>query len=371
MPEIVVHMDALSQNLSIIAEKTRLWGVRYLPVLKMVASHRRIVELLRGQGFAAYGTADLQETSDSGACETPPADRVFINLTPLSRAMDVARNFGRSCISSEAAFHAVHAAAQRLRLRHGVLLMADMGDRREGLSPGGCVALAKRLSSVSRQSLEGYGAHVAGLGVTMGCLLGAEPGASLPRQLSALAEAVAKGLGHRLETVSVGGSIFWNFFVKRQGCADIRLPSGCILELRMGDPLLLGRDMYRNGPLLGGMFRADGFSVAAEVVEDRWCAARPCGKAPGAGDVPCAPVRGRYRQMLLDCGTLHADPKELRMRLPGAQVLGACAHYMAVDVTHCACVPGLGEKVSFAPSYWAVAGMFRCAHVRKVFVDAM
>ena len=79
MPELEINLDALAHNLRLIRRQEQAWGFRFLPVLKMVASHPDVVDFLRTQGYARYGIADMTEHLLYG--QEPPA-----HIPPQSRA---------------------------------------------------------------------------------------------------------------------------------------------------------------------------------------------------------------------------------------------------------------------------------------------
>ena len=125
MPELEINLNALAHNLRLIRRQEQAWGFRFLPVLKMVASHPDVVDFLRTQGYARYGIADMTEHLLYG--QEPPArtGRVLINLAPPDRADDVVRLFERSAFSCESTFRALDAAARAAGLHHeGTVLSA-------------------------------------------------------------------------------------------------------------------------------------------------------------------------------------------------------------------------------------------------------
>ena len=266
MPELEINMDALAHNLRLVQRQEQAWGFRFLPVLKMVASHPDIVDFLRTQGYACYGIADMTEHLLYGPEPPDRTGRILINLAPPDRADDVVRLFERSSFSCEATFRALDAAARAAGLRHEALLMVDIGDMREGIPLDEAPALLRAVATASQRASHGPGAHVAGIGVNLGCLYGTCPDDENMARLEALAARAGDLLGHALHRVSLGGSIFWNWFARRHGHGP-HWPPGCIMEFRMGDPLLLGRDMYREEALLAGDFRQDIFRLSATVLE--------------------------------------------------------------------------------------------------------
>lgn len=71
------------------------------------------------------------------------------------------------------------------------------------------------------------------------------------------------------------------------------------------------------------------------------------------------------RRVLLDCGILHTDVRQLKLDIPGAEIVDFSGNYTILDVTDCAEDFWPGKTVSFVPGYWAVAQSFRNPLVPK------
>ena len=369
MPELEINLDALAHNLRLVRHREQAWGFRFLPVLKMVASHPEIVAFLRRQGYGCHGIADMTEHLLYGQEPPARAGRVLINLAPPDRTDDVVRLFERSSFSCEATFRALDAAARAAGLHHEAMLMVDIGDMREGIPQDEAPALLRAVAAASQRAARGPGAHVAGIGVNLGCLYDTCPDEENMARLEALAARAGDLLGHALHRVSLGGTIFWNWFARRHGHGP-HLPPGCIMEFRMGDPLLLGWDMYRDQALLGGDFRQDIFRLTATVLEVTERDIRPPRQSVhnGRGLPADCPVLGKRLRALVDCGSLHTDVQGLT--LPGTdwRITDFSGNYAVLDVSACPQAPVTGDHVRFIPSYWAVARTCRMPHIRKTIV---
>ena len=212
-------------------------------------------------------------------------------------------------------------------------------------------------------------AHVAGIGVNLGCLYGTCPDDENMALLEALAARAGALLGHALHRVSLGGSIFWNWFARRHGHGP-HLPPGCIMEFRMGDPLLLGRDMYRDEALLAGDFRQDIFRLSATVLEVTERDIRPPRQSVhnGRGLHADCPDLGKRLRALVDCGSLHTDVRGLSLARPDWRISDFSGNYAILDLSGCPQAPVPGEHVRFIPSYWAVARTCRMPHIRKTLI---
>lgn len=369
MPELEINLDALAHNLRLVRHREQAWGFRFLPVLKMVASHPEIVAFLRRQGYGCHGIADMTEHLLYGQEPPARAGRVLINLAPPDRTDDVVRLFERSSFSCEATFRALDAAARAAGLHHEAMLMVDIGDMREGIPQDEAPALLRAVAAASQRAARGPGAHVAGIGVNLGCLYGTCPDEENMARLETLAARAGDLLGHALHRVSLGGTIFWNWFARRHGHGP-HLPPGCIMEFRMGDPLLLGWDMYRDQALLGGDFRQDIFRLTATVLEVTERDIRPPRQSVhnGRGLPADCPVLGKRLRALVDCGSLHTDVQGLTLPRADWRITDFSGNYAVLDVSACPQAPVTGDHVRFIPSYWAVARTCRMPHIRKTIV---
>ena len=369
MPELEINLDALAHNLRLVRHREQAWGFRFLPVLKMVASHPEIVSFLRRQGYGCHGIADMTEHLLYGQEPPARAGRVLINLAPPARTDDVVLLFERSSFSCEATFRALDAAARAAGLHHEALLMVDIGDMREGIPQDEAPALLRAVAAASQRAARGPGAHVAGIGVNLGCLYGTCPDEENMARLETLAARAGDLLGHALHRVSLGGTIFWNWFARRHGHGP-HLPPGCIMEFRMGDPLLLGWDMYRDQALLGGDFRQDIFRLTATVLEVAERDIRPPRQSVhnGRGLPADCPALGKRLRALVDCGSLHTDVQGLTLPRTDWRITDFSGNYAVLDVSACPQAPVTGDHVRFIPSYWAVARTCRMPHIRKTIV---
>ena len=143
------------------------------------------------------------------------------------------------------------AAAQRKNAVHGITLMVEMGDMRDGVLPDDLVDLASRVAMTPGVILTGIGANFA-------CLGHIAPSAGAMAQLSSLAMQIESECGVMLETVSGGGSanLPWALGLEKPGRIN---------NLRLGEAILLGVEPVFGNPIDG--LYTDAFTLIAEVIE--------------------------------------------------------------------------------------------------------
>jgi len=257
-------------------------------------------------------------------------------------------------LNTEVATIAALASAARRRGReHGVLLMVEMGDVREGILP-------EELPDVVRAVSRMEGVRVHGLGSNFVCLGGALP---TPEKMAALIamrdEAVAE-LGYPLIVSGANSSALNLAFAGG-------LPAG-IHDLRVGESILGGRDEISRAPIDG--LHQDAIEVSATVIEAKWKDFEPVG--PLAEQVLFSKPRrtrtGRGLRVIVALGQQDVDPLGLTPVEPGIAVIGGSSDHTVLDATDASVAPKVGDVLSFSLSYAATIRAYASPYVAKVLV---
>ncbi len=152
-------------------------------------------------------------------------------------------------------------AAVQANRSHGVILMVELGDLREGIMP-------TDLPSVVHAVMELPGLTLQGIGTNLACHSGTSPDASNMAQLSALTCTIESTFGRRLATISGGNSANLNWAFSGQDC-------GRVNDLRLGESILLGCETLHRCPLDG--LYTDAITLVAEVIELKQKPSKPWG----------------------------------------------------------------------------------------------
>jgi predicted amino acid racemase len=260
----------------------------------------------------------------------------------------VVRDATVSLNSEPAVLLALGTSAQRRRTTHGVVLMVELGDLREGVAPDAVGALAELVER--HRCLE-----LIGIGTNLACQSGVAPDDSKMDELSSLAEAVEARLGRRLAMVSGGNSANLTWATT---AADV----GRIDDLRLGESILLGTEPLHRTPVAG--LHTDACVLIAEVIEAQTKPAQPWGTVAQAafGPPPARNGSGTRRQALLAIGRQDVDPDGLTPPA-GCTVLGASSDHLVLDVgTEGVSV---GDRLAFALDYSALVRAMTSPFVAK------
>ena len=232
---------------------------------------------------------------------------------------------------------ALAAAALRQNTVHGIILMVEMGDLREGIMPQDLVDMAQRVVDMPGVALTGIAANFA-------CLNGIAPTAAKMRALSDLANDVEGQCGPFLQTISGGNSanLPWAFGT---------LGTGRINDLRLGEALLLGVDPI-TGDQIGGLSRG-AFTLVAEVIEtDEKPAHSSVSHARrNLAGIQIVSDTSETTRIILALGRQDMDAAGLSMSL-GSTLIGATSDHLVIGTKDAAlCV---GSEMRFQMSYGAL-----------------
>lgn len=276
----------------------------------------------------------------------------LIRTPMLSQVDDVVQLCDMSYNTEISVVAALAAAALRQNTVHGIILMVEMGDQREGIMPNDLGDMAQQVRSLPGVALRGIGANFA-------CLSGKGPTSAKMRVLSALASEVEGPSGPSLEVISGGNSANLPWALKARA-------TGRINNLRLGEAILLGVDPI-TGKQIGGLFR-DAFTLVAEVIEtdaNSYC--RSVGCADDAiARLRLVPDNPESTRIILALGHQDIDAAGLSMA-PGNTLIGATSDHMVIGTKDGAlCV---GSKMRFQLNYSALMRVMAAPDIRTRLSD--
>ncbi len=305
-------------------------------VTKAVCGHPAIARAMLDGGAAGLAEARLSNVKRLRQAGVTCA--ITLIRTPMqSQVDDVVQACEASYNTELSVIAALAAAARRQNKVHGIILMVEMGDRREGIMPHDLGDVARRVVDMPGVALKGIGANFA-------CLSGIAPTAAKMRTLSVLANDVEGQCGPFIETVSGGNSanLPWAF----GACT-----TGRINDLRIGEAILLGVDPI-TGNQIGGMYR-DAFTLVAEVIETDAKSVHP---SMSNADHTLARIRLvsanlETTRIILAIGHQDTDAAGLSMP-PGNTLIGATSDHLVIGTKDAAlCV---GSEMRFRMNYSAL-----------------
>ncbi len=348
MPSVVIDLDIIAENTRRVA--ARLEGrVAVFGVTKAACGSPLVARaMLRGgaAGLADSRLDNVQRMRNSGI--TAPV--MMLRIPSVSEAPEVVRLCDMSLNSEAAVLDALARAAEEQGVVHDVILMLEMGDRREGVPPEELIPLAA--TAMAEPSL-----RLAGIGANFMCASGVMPTRGKLEKLCNLADALEQRFGTRLDWVSGGNSS--NLALMETEAMPER-----INMLRIGSTILRAENSFTGGTLAG--FDDGAFTLEAELVEIKAKHSLPDGETgPDAfGNRVVFEDRGVRLRGIVNLGRVDMRPEGLKPRHRHVEIVTASSDHLIVDIT-AAKKFAVGDTMRFEMDYGALVQAMLSPYVDK------
>ena len=355
LPALHISLEAITHNSRVLTERLGAFGITVAGVVKGCCGSPQVAAAMLAGGVSDIADSRLENLvrlRRNGV----DAPLWLLRLPMISQAEEVVEYADVSLNSDLRTLQALsHAAGKRGRV-HKVLLMVDVGDRREGVMPAEVVEYASEILTMPNLEL-------IGIGTNLGCFGGVLPTEKDLGLLAATADEVEERCKIRLQYVSGGNSN--TLLLAMAGKVPRR-----INHLRLGESILLGRETAHGNAL--EFLRQDGFTLAAEVIESEYKPAAPEGEQ--GLDAFGNPVRqggeeGFSHRLILGIGREDTVPEQLIPQMKGIRVLGGSSDHLICSADDAESVPQAGDVLKFYCRYAALLGAMTSAYVTKEFVD--
>ncbi|WP_299280866.1 alanine racemase [uncultured Tateyamaria sp.] len=335
-PRIEVDLSKIRRNTQTVARRLGPREIGVTGVTKAVCGHPAIAQAMLDGG--AFGLADARINNVQRLRQAGITCPVTLIRTPMLSQVDEVVQLCEASYNTEiAVIAALASAAIRKDKVHGIILMVEMGDQRDGILP-------ENLADIARQVMKMPGAVLKGIGANFACLSRIAPTASQMASLYDLANEIEGVCGPFLKTVSGGNSANLPWALGSQD-------TGRINDLRLGEAILLGVEPV-SGDRIGGM-HTDAFTLIAEVIETgEKPAPFPIALVdPTLAKLRIVPTNGVSTRLILAMG--HQDTDVLGLSMPeGCIMIGATSDHLLIGANRSTL--RLGSEVRFQMNYKAL-----------------
>ena len=357
-PKLVVDLKKLQHNIDRVLVNCQDQGVEVAGVIKGCSGLPECAKLMAQEGcrFIASSRLDQIEAVRNYGVQ---ADFMLIRVPMLSEAADVVRLTEISLNSEAKVLRALNHQAGLQDKQHKVILMVDLGDLREGFWDREELMEAALCVENNMHNLE-----LAGVGTNLGCYGGIDATVEKLNELVECAEAIEEKIGRELEFVAGGSTTSYPRVLEKNMPRRINL-------LRIGEAMLLARDLQDFwGCDMSDMHR-DVFTLQAEVIEAREKPTYPVGKImyDAFERKPEFEDRGIRKRALIALGRADfAFPDMLIPRDKNIHILGASSDHTILDVQDCQREYKVGDIIEFDLCYSTIVYVTTSPNVDIVYV---
>jgi len=350
-PRLDVRLDIVQQNAIEVLALCSKHGIDITGVTKACTGAPEIAQAFVNAGIRRLGDARIENLK---RLEPINAEKWLIRIPMPAEAEDVVRYADVSLNSEWDTIRLLDIAAGKQGKIHKVILMADLGDLREGYTDADeLLAVAARTAALKHTLLFGVGTNLS-------CFSFIHPDAENTRQLVELARKLPIA---GIPVVSGGNSASLHLMLQ-----------GGIVEgvnnFRLGESLLFGKERccYTFLP----QTRRDAFILRAYIVELKRKPSVPWGET-GVDSYGNAPPKredkGPRLRAILALGKQDSDMETMRPIDSGIELLGASSDHMVLDVTDSCRNYRVGDVVAFELGYFATMRAYTSTFVEKRYLS--
>lgn len=350
-PALLIDRVKFRENATILREFFEKNEKSFHAVTKCFCAYEPMLEILAESGIKLMGDSRLENL----ARVRPYAEHsLLLRIPMLSEVSEVVSVCDASLNSEWEVIGALSDAALTQNKRHGVILMIELGDRREGVMPEDAEEMIEQMMNLR-------GIRLVGLGANFNCYGGVIPDENKMKQLAQLAKRTEERYRIKLDYVSGGNS--GNLWLMEEA----KMPAS-VNHLRIGEALLLGRETSFGRRFQG--LNQDVFTLRLETIECKRKPSTPDGRIGlnALGEEVTFEDKGMIRRAILALGAQDCNPDGLTPRTSGVEWLGSSSDHSIFDITNCSREIKVGDTLDFDLNYAALNKLFTSEYVHKYIV---
>ena len=345
-PRIEIDLDAIKHNTLKILSWFKPCGIQILAVTKLIHGCPRILKIIKDNGLDHFADSRI-ENINRIHLHYPHIDFGFIRIPNPWEAPEVITHCAWSTHSQQETLEAFENEAKVRTRKHGIMLMVEMGDLREGVMPD---LLPKLLELV----LQSDWLYLRGLSVNLACFGGIQHDQQFLNRFIELKCGIERKFNFTFPVVSYGNSA-----VLRHLESISKSP---INEIRLGEAIFLGTEPGSSTPIRDLV--NDAFQIIGTVLECSIKPEKPYGGMQGLnafGEILNVSTAFPYH-VLVDLGRLDTKPDQLTNA--DLKILGGSSDYLVLRSKSKLTV---GTEVKFQGSYEAILRAMHSPFVDKVY----
>ena len=351
-PCLQIDLRKITHNAQTLVERLRKCGISVTGVTKVTLGSPDIACALLDAGVGDLGDSRI-ENIEAMRHKRVTGPMSLIRAPMLSQVKRVVMSADISFNTEISTIRRLACEAHASGRTHGVVLMVELGDLREGIMPGELLGTVAEILNLPNIVFKGIGTNLA-------CRSGVCPDDDNMKILSGLVESIEATFGISVDIVSGGNSANLSWALNSGD-------SGRINNLRLGESILLGCETLHRKPIEG--LHQDAITLVAEVIESKTKSTRPIGTLAQSafGKPTIASDRGDIAQSIFAIGMQDIDPTGLRPP-PGIDIIGCSSDHL-ITSSNGKCL-AIGTTTVFQLDYNALLRAMTSPFVKKSIAAA-
>lgn len=348
-PRLKVNLKAIGENYLTIRKRCESLGVEVVPVVKVVLGDENVVRVLKSLGARTIADSRIKNIEKFSGIDVK---KMLLRSPMISEVEDVIELTDISLNTEIEVIEKLSEVSSKKGKRHGVIVMVEIGELREGVMPEDVLPFVKKIK-------ESPSIEFLGIGSNLTCLSGVVPTRDNLKILFDL-KTLLENHGIKTRVISGGGSNLLPMIWRRE------LPS-FINQIRVGEGIFLGVEAIDRKPL--PELRQDTFILEAEVIEVKRKPSFPWGEktVDAFGEIPEFEDKGIRRRAILALGRQDVNLSGISP-VGNFEIVGASSDHTVVDVENYPDVK-VGDVLSFDLNYSGVLFAMTSPFVGKIYIE--
>lgn len=357
-PILKINQTKLYENAKKVVALSAQANIAIAGVIKGVNGDLSVAEAFMTAGCTQAASSRTEQLK-TFKTYNPNWTTLLLRIPMFSELESVVNYADYTLVSEKATLQALEAVCIKLKKSIKVILMADLGDLREGyFEEGELLEAAIYAESLERVSL-------AGIGTNLGCYGAIKPTVSNLGKLVEIAEVIEGKIGRQLEIISGGATSSLPLLVTGH------MPKR-VNHLRVGEGILLNMDLPEIWGVQVADLHQDAFTLEAQVIEVKDKPSHPVGEIfiDAFGHTPEYEDRGIRRRAILGVGKQDfvMDDK-LVPKDPGVSIIGSSSDHLIVEINESVKDYQVGDIMAFNIYYGPMLHLCTCPWVGKVIEE--
>lgn len=346
-PKIRINTEKYRHNVRYLTDISHKSGISVMGVSKVFCADQYLINILNEENIDFIADSRIENLKSI----TTNIPKVLLRLPSFSDAENTILNSDISLNSEMSTIKQLNKFSKIHNIIHGVILMIDLGDLREGIfNESDLFDTVKSVLKLDNISLKGIGTNLT-------CFGGVIPTIEVLSKLVDYKTRIEYEFNISLEIISGGNSSNINLLLQNS------IPFG-INNLRLGEAMILGRETaYGNS--IDNTY-SDIFTLEAEIIELKDKPSKPIGEIGmnAFGKVPNFIDRGNMLRAILAIGKQDVDYNEL-IPIDNIEILGSSSDHIIVDVSNSSKIYEVGDIIKFKLTYASILSLMTSKYVGK------
>jgi len=349
-PRIIIDKEKFRHNLRNLLDMCHSNNVTVMGVSKVFSADPELLRIMIEEKVDYLADSRIENLM-SVSTYIP---KVLLRLPMISEALEVVKHADISLNSEIETMKELNKNAKEMNKKHGVILMIDLGDLREG------IFIEEDVYDTVEKILHLENLELKGIGVNLTCYGGVIPTKETLNKLIDYKNKIELDYDIKLDVISGGNSSNIELMI------DGNMPKE-VNNLRLGESIVLGRETAY-GNFIDNLYN-DVFTLEAEIIELKEKPSIPIGEIGmnAFGKVPIFKDKGNMLRAIIGIGKQDVDHEEL-IPFDTIEAIGASSDHIILDVSEGYNVYQVGDPVLFKLTYSSILSLMTSKYVKRIYV---